>query len=164
MLTVRGGMFQGWIAGPNKALIAFLYGNHLSLARGGQLYTMSQTGNVFAISGPGAPVIRPATFADTNFLLAAVSGKKIKYAAQTIQVKGQRWPYYYGIQPSGRYPDQPFIRELYYDTAGGDLAKATLKQVPIPVVTPTPIVVPTPQVVQLPPPPVTIPSLTNNLR
>ena len=79
-------------------------------------------------------------------------------------MKGQRWPYYYGIQPSGRYPDQPFIRELYYDTAGGDLAKATLKQVPIPVVTSTPIVVPTPQVVQLPPPPVTIPSLTNNLR
>ncbi len=39
VLTVRGGMFQGWIAGPNKALIAFLYGNHLSLARGGQLYT-----------------------------------------------------------------------------------------------------------------------------
>ena len=31
VLTVRGGMFQGWIAGPNKALIAFLYGNHLSL-------------------------------------------------------------------------------------------------------------------------------------
>ncbi len=85
-------------------------------------------------------------------------------------MKGQRWPYYYGIQPSGRYPDQPFIRELYYDTAGGDLAKATLKQVPIPVVTPTPIVVPTPQVVQLPPPPppVIIPPVTitsvHNLR
>ena len=87
-------MFQGWIAGPNKALIAFLYGNHLSLARGGQLYTMNATAKVFAISGPGAPVIRPATFADTNFLLAAVSGRKIKYAAKTIQVKGQRWPYH----------------------------------------------------------------------
>jgi len=164
VLTVRGGMFQGWIAGPNKALIAFLYGNHLSLARGGQLYTMSQTGNVFAISGPGAPVIRPATFADTNFLLAAVSGRKIKYAAQTIPVKGQRWPYYYGIQPAGKYPDQPPIRELYYDTIGGDIAKATLKQVPIPVVTPTPIVVPTPPVVvQLPPPPPPPPPPVNNI-
>ena len=140
VLTVRGGMFQGWIAGPNKALIAFLYGKHLSLARGGQLYTLNETGKLFDISRPGAPVIRPATFADTSFLLAAVSGKKIKYAAQTIQVKGHRWPYYYGIQPSGRYPDQPFVRELYYDTAGGDLAKATLKQVPIPVVTVTPTV------------------------
>ena len=81
VLTVRGGMFQGWIAGPNKALIAFLYGNHLSLARGGHLYTLSQTGNVFAISGPGAPVIRPVNDADTAFLLAAVSGKKLKYAS-----------------------------------------------------------------------------------
>jgi hypothetical protein len=119
---------------------------------------------VFAISGPGAPLIRPATFADTNFLLAAVSGRKIKYAAQTIQVKGQRWPYYYGIQPAGKYPDQPPIRELYYDTIGGDIAKATLKQVPIPVVTPTPIVVPTPPVVvQLPPPPPPPPPPVNNI-
>ena len=163
VLTVRGGMFQGFIAGPNKALIAFIYGKHLSLARGGQLYTLSETGKLFDISRPGAPVIRPATFADTSFLLAAVSGKKIKYAAQTIQVKGHRWPYYYGIQPSGRYPDQPFVRELYYDTVGGDLAKATLKQVPIPVVTVTPTVTPPPVVV--PPPPVIIPTVpTNNLR
>ncbi|MFZ2018196.1 MAG: hypothetical protein WAU90_05915, partial [Methyloceanibacter sp.] len=74
-----------------------------------------------------------------------------------------RWPYYYGIQPSGRYPDQPIVRELYYDTAGGDLAKATLKQVPIPVVTVTPTVTPPPVVV--PPPPVIIPTVpTNNLR
>jgi len=54
---------------------------------------------------------------------------------------------------------------LYYDTVGGDLAKTTLKQVPIPVVTPTPIVVP--QVVQLPPPPPPPPPpviINNNLR
>jgi FecR protein len=146
--TVRGGMFQGWIAGPNKALIAFLYGKHLSIARGGHLYTLNETGTLFDISHPGAPTIRTATFADTNFLLAAVSGRKIKYAAKVIPVKGQRWPYYYGIQPAGRYPDQPFVRELYYDTVGGDLAKATLKQVPIPVVTPPVTTVITPQVVQ----------------
>jgi hypothetical protein len=85
-------------------------------------------------------------------------------------VKGQRWPYYYGIQPAGRYPDQPFIRELYYDSIGGDIAKNTLKQVPIPVITPptpplptvvqTPTVVETPQVVQPAPtpPPVIIPT------
>ena len=155
VLTVRGGMFQGWIAGPNKALIAFLYGKHLSIARGGQLYTLNETGKLFDISRPGAPVMRTATFADTTFLLAAVSGKKIKYAGKVIPVKGQRWPYYYGIQPAGKYPDQPPIRELYYDTIGGDVAKATLRQVPIPVVTPVPTVV-TPQVVQpepTPPPP-----------
>ncbi len=70
-------------------------------------------------------------------------------------MKGQRWPYYYGIQPSGKYPDQPFVRELYYDTVGGDLAKATLKQVPIPVVTPPTVVVTPP-----PQPPVTIPPVT----
>jgi hypothetical protein len=36
-------------------------------------------------------------------------------------VKGKPWPYYYGIQhgiqPTGTYPDQPFIREWYYDGA-----------------------------------------------
>ena len=79
-------------------------------------------------------------------------------------MKGHRWPYHYGIQPSGRYPDQPFVRELYYDTVGGDLAKATLKQVPIPVITVTPTVVPTPPVVVPTPPPVIIPTITNNLR
>jgi hypothetical protein len=69
-------------------------------------------------------------------------------------VKGQSWPYYYGIQPAGKYPDQPPIRELYYDTIGGDIAKATLKQVPIPVVTPVP------QVVQPEPPPPPRPPVT----
>jgi hypothetical protein len=49
----RGGMFQGWIAGPNKALIAFLYGKHLSIARSGHLYTLNETGKLFDISHPG---------------------------------------------------------------------------------------------------------------
>jgi hypothetical protein len=104
--------------------------------------------------------MRAATFADTSFLLAAISGKKIKYAGKVIPVKGQRWPYYYGIQPAGKYPDQPPNRELYYDTIGGDIAKATLKQVPIPVVTPVPQVVVTPQVVQPEPPPPPPPTIT----
>ncbi len=145
-LTVRGGMFQGFIAGPNKALVSFLYGKHLSIARGGQVYTISSPGFLFDISHPGAPVIRQATFADTSFLLAAVSGKK--FNGKVIPVKGHGWPYYYGIQPAGNYPDQPFVRQLYYDTIGGDLAKTTLKQVPVPVVVPPP-----------PPPPV-IPPIT----
>jgi hypothetical protein len=34
--------------------------------------------------------------------------------------KKRRWPYYYGIQP-GRYPDQPFVKELYYDGAATQL-------------------------------------------
>jgi hypothetical protein len=37
---------------------------------------------LFAINGPGRPEMRATTAADTNFILA----------------KGQRWPYYYGIQ------------------------------------------------------------------
>jgi hypothetical protein len=84
-----------------------------------------------------------------------VSGRKIKYAGKVIPVKGQRWPYYYGIQPAGKYPDQPFVRELYYDTIGGDLAKATLKQVPVPVVVPQVVV---------PPPVITPPVTTCGLR
>lgn len=135
VLTVRGGMFQGFIAGPNKALISFLYGKHLSIARGGQVYWLNSPGMVFDISHSGAPVIRPVTFADTTFLLAAVSGKK--FNGKVIPVKGHGWPYYYGIQPAGNYPDQPFVRELYYDTIGGDIAKATLKPVPV-VVPPVP--------------------------
>jgi hypothetical protein len=140
-ISVRGGMFQGFIAGPNKALISFLYGKHLSIARGGQVYTLSSPGFVFDISHPGAPVIRPVTIADTNFLLAAVSGKT---SGKVIPVKGHGWPYYYGIQPAGNYPDQPFVRQLYYDTIGGDLATATLKQVPavVPPTPPPPIVPP----------------------
>jgi len=54
------------------------------------------------------------------------------------------------ISLAPRYPDQP-----YYDGVAGDIAKAGLKAVPVPVVTPAPIVVatPTPVVVQPLPPP-----------
>ena len=43
------------------------------------------------------------------------------------------------ISLAPRYPDQP-----YYDGVAGDIAKAGLKAVPVPGVTPAPIVVPTP--------------------
>ena len=153
-ITVRGGIFQAWIGGPNKALIAFTFGKYLSLARGGSVYTLSRTGMLFAINGPGRPEMRATTAADTNFILATVSGRKTQFAGKTIVAKGQRWPYYYGIQPTGRYPDQPFIRELYYNGAPGDIAKAGLREVPVPVITPVPT--PPPPVVQpapSPPPP-----------
>ena len=48
-------------------------------------------------------------------------------------MKGQRYPYYYGIQPTGRYPDQPFIKELYYDGATTHLLLSGVKPVPFPV-------------------------------
>ena len=45
--------------------------------------------------------------------------------------KSQRYPFYYGFHPTGRYPDQPFIRELYYDGAATDLLLSGAKPVPI---------------------------------
>ena len=154
VLTVRGGIFQGVVSGPNRALFAFIFGDHLSLKRGGRLDTI-RPGNLFAVSGPGRAVERTTTAADINFILAAVSGKKTKFAGKTIVVKGQRWPYYYGIQPTGRYPDQPFIRELYYNGAAGDIAKGSLKAVPVPADRHAAVVVqvPTPVVVEPQPPP-----------
>jgi hypothetical protein len=155
-VTVRGGIFQGVVHGSNQALFAFVFGHHLSLKRGGWLYTLSRPGNVFAISGAGAPLIRPTTPADSAMLLAAVSGQKTKFASRT-KPKGKGWPYYYGIQPAGRYPDQPFVRELYYDGAFGDRARAGLRRVQVPEISKS-AVVQTP-VVQTPPviPPVTTP-------
>jgi hypothetical protein len=158
VITVRGGIFQTWMGGPNKALIAFTFGDYLSLKRGGHLDTI-RAGNLFAISSPGPAVERTTTAADIDFILAAVSGHKTKLAGKTIQVKGRRWPYYYGIQPAGIYPDQPFIRELYYDTVAGDIARSSLRAVPVPqiVATPTPVIVQAPVVVQPEPPPVITP-------
>jgi len=89
MLTVRGGIFQGVVSGPNRALFAFIFGDHLSLKRGGRLDTI-RPGNLFAVSGPGRAVERTTTAADINFILAAVSGHRTKLAGKTIPVKGQR--------------------------------------------------------------------------
>src|SRR5262245_41871367 len=90
---------------------------------------------LFAINDPGRPEIRATTAADTNFILAKFSGRKTQFAGKTIVAKGQRWPYYYGIQPSGRYPDQPVYQGALLQRSGGDIAKAGLRAVPVPVVT-----------------------------
>ncbi|MEZ5875273.1 MAG: FecR domain-containing protein [Hyphomicrobiales bacterium] len=116
-LTVRGGIFHGIVHSANKAVFAFVYGNRLSLFRAGHLFTLRSTGNLFYVGGPGAPIMRPTTAADTNIILAAVSGRNFSLGGRVYKAKGGVWPFYYGIQPSGRYPDQPFIRELYYSGA-----------------------------------------------
>jgi len=165
VLTVRGGIMQGVVFSSNRALFAFTYGNYLSLLRNSRLATLKQTGMVFDVRGPGPAAMRPATQADINFILASVSGKKTKFASQTIKVKGKGWPFYYGIQPSGTYPDQPFVKELYYDGAAGDIARSSLRAVPIPEiaaprpVVEVPVVVPTPPPVVVIPPPVVIPTI-----
>ena len=119
-LTVRGGIFTMKLGGPNKALITFDYGISLSILRHGKLYATRTAGDVISINGAGEPVIRSQTQADVNAAQAAVAGKSWRKIA-SAPLKGQRYPFYYGIHPTGRYPDQPFIRELYYDGAATDL-------------------------------------------
>lgn len=126
-LTVRGGIAFMAVSGPNRAAFACVFGDYLSLKRG-RLFDKVRPGDMFVVSGPGAAVKRATTAADINSLLAAVSGQKTKLAGKGV--KGTPWPYYYGIQPTGRYPDQPFIRELYYDNAATDLALSGAKVVP----------------------------------
>ena len=59
--------------------------------------------------------MRQTTSTDTNLILAAVSGRS--FGTKLYKTKGSAWPFYYGIQPTGRYPDEPFVKELYYDGA-----------------------------------------------
>ena len=59
-------------------------------------------------------------------------------------VKGQCYPFHYGIHPTGGYPDQPFIRELYYDTAATDPLLSGAKPVPIPAPEPPRFIPPPP--------------------
>ena len=115
-LTVRGGIFTMKLGGPNKALITFDHGISLSILHHGTLYATRTAGDVISINGAGEPVIRSQTQADVNAAQAAVAGKSWRKVA-SVPLKGQRYPFYYGIHPTGRYPDQPFIRELYYDGA-----------------------------------------------
>jgi FecR-like protein len=146
-LTVRGGIFQGIVRSSNQAVFAFVFGHHLSLNRHGRRYTLNQSGNLFAIGNAGAPIMRPTNAADTNLILAAVSGRS--FGTKLYRVKGTGWPFYYGIQPTGRYPDEPFIKELYYDGPfTGRLTRVPVPTVPnnIPHVTP-----------HTPPPPITNP-------
>ncbi len=131
-LTVRGGIFTMKLGGPNQALVTFDYGISLSILRHGRLYSTRSAGDVISINGAGAPVIRSQTLADVNAAQAAVAGKSWKKTV-SAPLKGQRYPFYYGIHPTGRYPDQPFIRELYYNGAATDLLIAGAKPVPIPV-------------------------------
>ena len=148
-LTVRGGIFQGIVRNSNQAVFAFMFGHYLALKRGGRRYTLRQNGNLFVIGQPGAPIMRPTTAADTNLILAAVSGQN--FATKLYKIKGNAWPFYYGIQPTGRYPDEPFVKELYYNGANPII----LHRVPKPrVAVPQPPVVHTPPVrqpVQTPP-------------
>jgi hypothetical protein len=132
-LTVRGGIITGKISGPNKALITFDFGTSLSINRHGRLYVTRFAGDVISITGAGAPVIRSQTMADVNATQAAVAGKTWKKTASSQRGKGQRWPYYYGIQPTDTYPDQPFIKELYYNGATTGLLLNGMKAVPLPV-------------------------------
>jgi hypothetical protein len=134
-LTVRGGIFTAKINGPNNALITFDFGTSLSILRKGKLYVTRFAGDVISINGPGAAVIRSQTMADVNATQGAVAGKSWKKTASGTGKKGG-WPYYYGIQPTGRYPDQPFIRQWYYDGATTGILLNGLTAVPVP--TPTP--------------------------
>jgi hypothetical protein len=154
-LTVRGGMFEGKVNSPNSAFFTFLFGVSLSLNRHGHLIVTRTPGDVFSITNAGPAVMRPRNMADVQLLQASLYGKAWKKTAM-VKVKGKRWPYYYGIQPAGRYPDQPFVRELYYDGATTQLLLSGMKPVPLPepdvrVVVPAP----TPP----PPPPTTPPDI-----
>jgi hypothetical protein len=66
--------------------------------------------------------------------LAAVSGQKTTLAGTTP--KGKPWPYYYGIQPTGFHPDEPFIRELYWSNAARILSGAAKFQPNVPLIQP----------------------------
>jgi hypothetical protein len=150
-LTVRGGIALVKVNGANQAQFVFVFGKHLSLLRHGQLSTLLAASQMFVVSGSGPAITKPATQADINVILAAISGQKVvKFAGKTG--KGQKWPFYYGIQPAGPYPDQPFVKELYYDGATTQILLNGLTKVPEPVV-----VVPTPPT---PPPPTNFPNLT----
>lgn len=143
-LTVRGGIFTLKLGGPNNLLATFDYDKSFSLLYHGKLYVTKIAGDVISINGSGPPVIRSQTMADVNATQAAVAGKTWKKTVAVSRVKGQRYPFYYGIQPTGRYPDQPLIRELYYDTAATDLLLSGAKPVPIPVPEPPRFIPPPP--------------------
>ena len=130
-LTVRGGIFSAKVAGANNALFGFVFGDSLSLKRGGKLYSTTLAGNVIAVTG-GVPVVRPQTMTDVNILQAALNGKSWKKTA-AVKVKGKPYPKYYGSQPTGFYPDQPYVRELYYDGATTQILLNGLTRVPQPM-------------------------------
>lgn len=130
-LTVRGGIVTIKLGGPNQALITFDYGISASFLRHGQLQITRVAGDVISVNGPGPAVIRSQTMADVNATQGAVAGKGWKKTASSTGKKN-RWPYYYGIQPTGPFPDQPPIREWYYDGATTGILLNGLTRVPTP--------------------------------
>jgi hypothetical protein len=132
-LTIRGGIFQGVVKGPNRALFSFVFGNELSLQRHGQLYRLTESGMSIDVHGSGAPSLRPTLASETLFTLASVSGKKW---SKVKLVNGQPFPHYYGVHPIGGWQDYPRIQDWI-----GNVTIRSLTPVPIP--TPPPI--PTPR-------------------
>ncbi len=116
-LTVRGGIFTAKISGPNKAL------HHLRLRRfrcrscaTASFRSRGLPATSSRSTARARAVIRSQTMADVNATQGAVAGKSWKKTASST-LKGQRYPYYYGIHPTGGYHDWPPIKELYYDGA-----------------------------------------------
>jgi hypothetical protein len=132
-LTIRGGIFQGVVKGPNQALFSFVFGDELSLKRHGQLTTLTDTGNSIHVQGSGAPFIQPTLPSETVFTLASVSGKKWKGVKL---VKGQPFPHYYGVHPVG-WQDYPRLQN-FIEMGTQDQIRAALTLPP-----PAPIRLPT---------------------
>ena len=129
-LTVRGGIVTIKLGGPNQALITFDYGISASFLRHGQLSITRIAGDVISVNGAGPAVIRSQTMADVNATQGAVAGKNWKKTASKTGKKNG-WPYYYGIQPTGRYPDQPFVASQFDGATTGILLNG-LTRVPTP--------------------------------
>jgi hypothetical protein len=127
-LTIRGGIFQGVVKGPNQALFSFVFGDELSLKRHGQLTILTDTGNSIHVQGTGAPFIQPTLASETVFTLASVSGKKWKGVKL---VKGEPFPHYYGVHPVG-WQDYPRLQN-FIEMGTQDQIRAALIPPPIPV-------------------------------
>jgi hypothetical protein len=140
-LTVRGGIFTMKLGGPNKALITFDYGISLSILRHGKLYATRTAGDVISINGAGEPVIRSQTQADVNAAQAAVAGKSWRKVA-SVPLKGQRYPFYYGIHPTAIRINPSSENSI---TTAPDLLLSGAKPVPVPV--PPPVIPQRPPVI-----------------
>jgi hypothetical protein len=139
----------------------FTLGPSWSLKRWGwgqtRLYTyaiadLAYLGYDTYFTAPGAG-IRLLSFSAERSVLDARWGRS--FGTKLYKIKGSVWPFYYGIQPTGRYPDEPFVRELYYNGANPII----LHRVPEPRIPEPEIRVRVPD--PTPPPPNTPPILTN---
>ena len=83
-LTVRGGIALIKVNGPNRAAARSASSANFSRFSAAAVTRQLKPGSMFVVSGPGpATGSRPATAADINSLLAAVSGQKTKLAGKT---------------------------------------------------------------------------------